>query len=84
MAKESGEVLGMTSSHRSQETLAAVWRLTQKGNIVQFGPEEHHNYIYNIRTKKKIRLHKRGGSHVLRVDYVKWVPSQESFFQGPA
>ena len=85
MDKGSGEVLGMTFQVTEvRKPLAAAWRLAEKGNIVQFGPEEHHNYIYNIRTKKKIRLHRRGGSYVLHVDYVKWMAPQESVFPGQA
>ena len=67
-----------------RKPLAAVWRVAEKGNIVQFGPEEHHNYFYNIRTKKKIRLQKRGVSNILHVDDVKWMAPQESVFPGQA
>ena len=36
-----------------KKALAAVWRLTEKGNIVQFGPLDHQNYILNLTIKKK-------------------------------
>ena len=67
-----------------RKPLAAVWRLTEKGNVVQFGPEEHHNLVLNLRTNKKIRLHRRGGSCVLKVEYMKWIPEagSSSVFRG--
>ena len=81
----SGEVLGMkfqvTEVHKP---LAAVWRLAEKGNLVVFGPTEAQCFIQNIQTGKQIPLHKRGGSYVLKVEYVKWVPNASSVFQGRA
>ena len=72
--KDFGETLGMTFQVTEvRKPLAAVWRLTEKGNVVQFGPEEHQNFVLNLRTNKKIRLH-RGGSYVLKVEYMKWIP----------
>ena len=67
-----------------RKPLAAVWRLAEKGNIVQFGPEEHHNYILNLKTKQKIMMHRKGGSYVLKVEFVKWVPDCSQVFQGQA
>ena len=51
----------------------AVWRLVEHGNVVCFGPEAHDNYIMNVLTKQKIPLYKRGGSYVMRVEFVKWI-----------
>ena len=85
--KESGEALGMTFQVTEvRKPLAAVWRLTEKGNVVQFGPEEHQNFVLNLQTNKKIRLHRRGGSYVLKVEYMKWIPDSgsTSVFQRPA
>ena len=85
--KESGETLGMNFQVTEvRKPLAAVWRLTEKGNVVQFGPQDHQNFVLNLRTQKKIQLHRRGGSYVLKVEYVKWIPSHESgsVFQGQA
>jgi hypothetical protein len=56
-----------------KKALAAVWRLTEKGNIVQFGPLDHQNYVLNLATRKKVKMHRKGGSYVLKVDFVKWV-----------
>ena len=70
-----------------KKALAAVWRLTEKGNIVQFGPLDHQNYVLNLATQKKIRMHRRGGSYVLKVEFVKWMEKdrvKEQVFHGPA
>lgn len=67
-----------------RKALAAVHRLTEKGNIVQFGPEEHHCFIKNIVTGKKIQMFKKGRSYVLRVEFVKWIPNSQPPFQGQA
>ena len=79
--RDSGEVLGMTFQVTEvRKPLAAVWRLVEKGNLVQFGPNESQCFIQNLASGKRIPLHKRGGSYVLKVEYVKWVP----VFQGHA
>ena len=73
--KESGEVLGMTFQVTEvRKPLAAVWRLVEKGNLVQFGPSDAQCFIQNIQSGRRIQLHRRGGSYILRVEYVKWVP----------
>ena len=72
--KESGEVLGMTFQVTVRKPLAAVWRLVEKGNLVQFGPSDAQCFIQNIQSGRRIQLHGRGGSYLLRVGYVKWVP----------
>ena len=78
---ESGTVLGMTFQVTEvKKALAAVWRLTEKGNVVQFGPGLDQNFILNVQSGKKIMLHRRGGSYVMKVEYVKWTP----VFQGQA
>ena len=46
--------------------LMAVSRICEKGNIVQFGPDEQHNYIMNISTGEKLFMMRRGNSYVLR------------------
>ena len=84
---ESGETLGMNFQVTEvRKPLAAVWRLTEKGNVGQFGPQEHENFVLNLRAQKKIQLHRRGGSYVLKVEYVKWIPNPESglVFRGQA
>ena len=54
--KESGETLGMNFQVTEvRKPLAAVWRLTEKGNVVQFGPQEHQNFVRNLRTQRILR-----------------------------
>ena len=70
-----------------KKALAAVWRLAEKGNIVKYGPLDHQNYILNLATRKKVRMHRKGGSYVLKVEFVKWMEkdrAKEQIFPGPA
>ena len=85
MDQSSGEMLGMTFQVTEvRKPLAAVWRPAEKGNLVQFGQREDQCFVHNLATGKKIQLHKRGGSYVLKVEYMKWDPTQNSFLQGRA
>ena len=72
-----------------KKALVAVWRLVEHGNVVCFGPVAQDNYIMNVLRKQKIPLYKRGGSYVMRVEFVKWVAGgpaagEERVFQGQA
>ena len=58
-----------------QKPLAAVLRIAEKGNIVQFGPRAEDNYIKNIATGKRICMVRKGGSYVIEAHYVKPEPS---------
>ena len=49
-----------------QKPLAAVWRIAEKGNIVQFGPREEDNFVQNVKTGKKIHMVRKGRSYVMR------------------
>ena len=53
-----------------QKPLAAVWRIAEKGNIVQFGPREEDNFVQNVKTGKKIYMVFKGGSYVIEANYV--------------
>ena len=78
---ESGTMLGMTFQVTEvQKALAAVWRLTEKGNVVQFGPTPEQSFILNVESGKKIMLHRKGGSYIMKVEFMKWV----SVFPGQA
>ena len=50
-----------------RRALAAVSRITAKGNRVAFGPEEDDNYIQNVKSGKKIKMRKKGGAYVVDV-----------------
>ena len=68
-----------------RKPLAAVWRLAEKGNVVQFGPTEDQYFVLNIATGKRIQLYKRGGSYIMKVEFMKWIPTgNNSVFQGRA
>ena len=82
MGQGSGEMLGMTFQVAEVcQPLAAVWRLAENGNLVQFGQREDQCFVHNLATGKKIQLHTRGGSYVLRVEFMKWEPAENSVFQ---
>jgi hypothetical protein len=53
-----------------QKPLASVWRIAEKGNIVQFGPGESDNFIMNVATGRKINMVRKAGSYVIEADYV--------------
>ena len=50
--------------------LAAVWRICEKGNIVQFGPREADNFIQNVKSQEKIMLQKERGLYVMEASLV--------------
>ena len=45
--------------------LAAVRRICEKGNIVQFGPTSEDNFIQNVRSGEKIWLKQERGQYVM-------------------
>ena len=58
----SRSVLGMTFRVTEvRKPLAAVWRLAEKGNLIQFGPLEAQCFVHHVATGKRIPLHKKGG-----------------------
>ena len=75
-----GDIMGMEFQVSGvRKPLAAVWRIAEAGNLVQFGPKAEDNFIQNVRTGKKVSLRKKGGSYVLGVEFVK---ESEVTFQG--
>ena len=44
--------------------------ITEKGNIVQFGPKEGDHYIFNPETEEKVMLHRKGRKFVLDVNFL--------------
>ena len=65
-----------------QRPLAAVWRMVEKGNIVQFGPKAEDNYIYNPERNDKIALRRKGRSFVLDAEMVKLGRARDFTGQG--
>ena len=54
----------------ARNPLASVARITEKGNIVQFGPQPADNYIFNPATTEKVMMRKKGRKFVLDVDFL--------------
>ena len=52
-----------------RKPLAAVSRIAEKGNIVQFGPKPEDCFIQNIQTKEKMMMQLEKGTYVLDVDF---------------
>ena len=48
-----------------RKPLLAVKRISEKGNLVQFGPEDKDNFIQNKRTGDRVELRPKGGSYIL-------------------
>lgn len=66
------KVLGMNFQVSDvKRPLAAVWRIAEKGNLIQFGPRAEDNFILNTKTKEKIGIRRKGRSYVLDGDMVK-------------
>ena len=62
-----GRMLGMGFQVTDvKKPLMSVSRICESGNIVQFGPQEKHNYIMNIHSGEKLFMKRRGNSYVLR------------------
>ena len=55
----------------AQHPLASVARIAEKGNIVQFGPKEEDNYVFNPKTEEKIMLKRRGKRFVMEGDFLR-------------
>ena len=53
-----------------QKPLAAVWRIAEKGNVVQFGPRDEDNFIRNVESGRKINMVRKAGSYVIEAGYV--------------
>ena len=57
-----------------QKPLAAVWRIAEKGNVVQFGPRDEDNFIQNVESGRTINMVRKAGSYVIEADYVAQEP----------
>ena len=51
-----------------KKALAAVWKICEKGNLVQFGFLENESFIMNKKTEEKVFMKRKGGSYVLEVE----------------
>ena len=64
----------------ARNPLASVARVTENGNIVQFGPKAEDNYIFNPVTEEKVMMRKKGRKFVLDVNFL----GADSPFSGQA
>ena len=55
----------------AKNALASVARITEKGNIVQFGPEDSDNFIMNPMSGEKVALRRKGNKFILDMDFVR-------------
>ncbi len=44
--------------------------ITEKGDVVQFGPRNEFNFIQNVESGRKIHMVRKAGSRVIEADYV--------------
>ena len=78
-----GRMMGMEFQVSDvRKPLAAVWRIAEKGNRIQFGPTDEECFIQNISTGEKVGLKRKGGSYVMEVEFLKKV--NEMTFQRQA
>ena len=66
-----------------QRPLAAVWRIVEQGNLVQFGPRAEDNYIWDPQKQEKIMMRRKGRSFVVDADMVRR-GAEKSCFTGQA
>ena len=52
-----------------KKPLAAVSRIAEKGNIVQFGPKPEDCFIMNVESKEKMFMRLERGTYVLDVEF---------------
>jgi hypothetical protein len=65
-------LIGMTFQATDvKKALAVVWRVCEKGNLVQFGHEAEDCFIFNKASSRKIPMRKKKGSYVIDVEFVK-------------
>ena len=70
-----------------RKPLAAVSRIAEKGNIVQFGPRPEDCFIQNVLSKEKMMMKLERGTYILDVEFEvdedAYVPADLGFV-GPA
>ena len=63
-----------------RKPLLAVWRLVEKGNVVNFGPRPEQNFIYHPESGKRILMERRGGSFIIKAHFMKEIVDSETDF----
>ena len=65
------EFAGLSTPVDARNPLASVARITEHGNIVQFGPKEEDNYIFNPGTEEKAMMRRKGRKFVLDASFIR-------------
>ena len=55
----------------AKNALASVARITERGNLVQFGPDPADNYIFNPSSGDKVMLRRKGNKFILDMDFAR-------------
>ena len=55
----------------AKNALASVARITERGNLVQFGPDPAENYIFNPSSGDKVMLRRKGNEFILDMDFAR-------------
>ena len=67
-----------------RKPLAAVARVTEMGNKVQFGPKPEDNFVQNVETGEKIPMRQKGRSYVIDVNFIMKQQNLQQVFHGRA
>ena len=72
MVERGGQTMGMTFQVAAvKKALASVWRICKAGNVVQFSDDPEECFVKHRGTGRKVMMEKKGGSYVLKVEFVK-------------
>ena len=72
MKRQGGAAMGLSFQVTDvRKPLLAGKRITEKGNVVQFGPAENDNHIKNTLSGNKILSRRKGGSYIMDVSFGK-------------
>ena len=81
MTNDQDKVIGMDFQVSDvKRPLAAVWRIAEKGNLVQFGPRREDNFIQNIEAGRKVSIEKKDGSFVVKANFVQEIEGDAADF----
>ena len=80
-SKGDGQVVGLTFQVTDvKKPLLAVRRLTEKGNLVQFGADPGESFIKNKMTGNIIPMERKGGTFVIKAKFVQEMLVDEPVF----
>ena len=59
-----------------RKPLLAVFRICERGNLVQFGPGLKDNFIQNVQSGEKVHIQRKGNSYVIEGELAEEDPFQ--------